>query len=504
MPQLDLVQYYSPFSYIAKGNTRIVKGFASTTGPENTDRSGEFVKSPFEFDLVTFKNSPQLLVDHDYIKTPEGNSVAAGKVTKAIPSYIKSENPTNPEEWVVHSLTTDEFISTWPKEKSATLAEGSQGLFIVAEVNQPFAIDLVDKGELRTFSWRGYALSEKVGDKVALKHIDPVEISMVHTQCERSSTFMLVDHDDFTNNLEIDFTDCEICSLKFQKNIHTENSVRDYTKQLNLNTYTLLQNEDSFFVEFGDCKVDKSKTFQACSKDGFSVLAAPKIKIKEVPIVGQIPKTPIKEETMPEDSNKVTIMVGDVETFQKFAPNVKLEHLKEVEFEGAPADLYTAIAEPAVAEVEKQDEVVETPVVETPAEVVTEPVAEPAAEPVVKETPEVAPTVEPEVVEKTDMSMMMQMMQMLTERLDMMAEGVMSMQTEMTARSTQLEKQVEAQLEKFQSKKEIEEVLAKQAQKNAEWRAAFGAEVPATDPKPELVEKSNQFTYNPFAIDRSN
>ena len=45
---------------------------------------------------------------------------------------------------------------------------------------------------------------------------------------------------------------------------------------------------------------------------------------------------------MPEDSNKVTIMVGDVETFQKFAPNVKLEHLKEVEFEGAPADLYTA------------------------------------------------------------------------------------------------------------------------------------------------------------------
>jgi len=65
MPQLDLVQYYSPFSYIAKGNTRIVKGFASTTGPENTDRSGEFVKSPFEFDLVTFKNSPQLLVDHE-------------------------------------------------------------------------------------------------------------------------------------------------------------------------------------------------------------------------------------------------------------------------------------------------------------------------------------------------------------------------------------------------------------------------------------------------------
>ena len=99
---------------------------------------------------------------------------------------------------------------------------------------------------------------------------------------------------------------------------------------------------------------------------------------------------------------------------------------------------------------------------------------------------------------------MMQMMQMLTERLDMMAEGVMSMQTEMKARSSKLEEQVKAQLDKFQSKKEIEEVLAKQAQKNAEWRAAFGAEVPATDPKPELVEKSNNFTYNPFAIDRSN
>ncbi len=516
MPQLNLLQQYSRFTSIPKGDVRVIKGFASTTGPENTDRSGEFVKSPFEFDLETFKNSPQLLLDHDYINTPEGNKVAAGTVTKAIPAYIKGTNPADDAEWVVHSLTSDLPISFWPKEKSATLAEGSQGLFIVAEVFNDFAIDLVDRGELQTFSWRGYALSEQAGEKVALKHIDPVEISIVHTQCERSSTFMLVDHDDPTNNLEIDFTDCEVCSMKFQKNIHTEASVRDYTKQLNLDKYTLLQNDDSYFVDIGDCKVDKAKTFTACGNEGMSVLAAPKKKSNEVPIVGETPKSLIKEETMSNESEKITLIAGDLESFQKFAPNVQLNHQKEVDFQGTTAELYTAIVEevaaPVVAEKSEEavvdaPETVEAPVVDAAPEVAVEPAAEVPADEVAPEVAEKQAGSDESVV-----AMMAKTMEAVMDQVTTLSERFDRMQADSNNQAVELAKQVSVELSQYQKKQEAEDLQKAQVEKMNNFVQQFGAQVPTpAEPEREIHQKSNdlgtfkpvQGVYNPFAITRS-
>ena len=330
---LQLIKNQSEFSSTSNGQIRIIKGFASTTGFESTDRSGEYVKDPFQFDLVTFKNSPQLLLDHDYIKTPEGNSVAAGKVTKAIPSYIKGEDPTNSENWVVYSLSTDEFVSTWPKEKSATLGVGSQGLFVVAEVNNPFAVELVDKGELGAFSWMGYASAEEVGDRTVIKTVDLIEISMVHTQCEKSSTFILVDQDDPTNKLDIDFTDCEICSLAFMKSNQSLEDVKKYTKQFNLSG-TLSENEDKIFFNIADDRLDRTRMFKYCGQ-GYEILAAPKKKQIEIPTVGDLKTTPIMERVMDNQNGSqdtqdspIDLVAIDKATVERLIPNFKIEFNK--------------------------------------------------------------------------------------------------------------------------------------------------------------------------------
>ena len=362
---LQLIKNQSEFSSTSNGQVRIIKGFASTTGFESTDRSGEYVKDPFQFDLVTFKNSPQLLLDHDYIKTPEGNSVAAGKVTKAIPSYIKGEDPTNSDNWVVYSLSTDEFVSTWPKEKSATLGVGSQGLFVVAEVNNPFAVELVDKGELGAFSWMGYASAEEVGDRTVIKTVDLIEISMVHTQCEKSSTFILVDQDDPTNKLDIDFTDCEICSLAFMKSNQSLEDVKKYTKQFNLSG-TLSENEDKIFFNIVDDRLDRTRMFKYCGQ-GYEILAAPKKKKIEIPTVGDLKTTPIMERVMDSQNGSqdtqdspIDLVAIDKATVERLIPNFKIEFnktavLETEEGEGLQVNLHVGEAVVLESEATKTD-----------------------------------------------------------------------------------------------------------------------------------------------------
>ena len=154
----------------------VVKGFGSVS---LFDRDSEKVASPFEFNISEFMNSPQLLVNHNYIKTKEGNSVAAGVVKNAIPSYIE-KHPTDNKLWVVKSLTDgNPFVSTWLKSKSPRMEAGDQGLFIVAEVDEPFAIEQIEKGKLGAFSWAGLSYKQKkFGSSDLIQDIDVVEFSL--------------------------------------------------------------------------------------------------------------------------------------------------------------------------------------------------------------------------------------------------------------------------------------------------------------------------------------
>ena len=324
---LQLIKNTSKFSSISKGDVRVIKGFGSATGEENIDRHGEYVKDPFQFDLDNFKNSPQLWLDHDLIRTPEGNKVAAGKVLKAIPSFISGEDPTNSDNWIISSLTTDKFVSIWPKSKCPDLSLNSQGLFIVAEVNHPFAIELVDKGELGTFSWSGVAQI----DANAIKAIDLLEFSLVHTQSQKSSTFMLVDETDPTLNLDVDFTDCKICSLAFMKANKSLKDVKTYTKSFGIDG-EITQTDDSYIVKIENNGLDTSKQF-IYSEGDIVILAAPKEKKIKMPIVGDLKTKPLTENLMDHNSTEtqsqpVELILTDIESIKALAPQLNIEFEK--------------------------------------------------------------------------------------------------------------------------------------------------------------------------------
>lgn len=471
---LDSVSFFDVFKS-SESDVRIIKGFGSTTGIENIDRDGEFVTSPFEFDLATFKNSPQLLLDHDYIKTPEGNQVAAGKVTKAIPAYIAAEDPVDSSYWVVKSLTTDDFVSLWPKSKSPSLSFGSQGLFIVAEVSNPFAINLVDKGELGAFSWRGFATTESNGYVSALKNIDVVEFSIVHTQSERSSTFMLVDQDDPTNKLEVDFTDCELCSLQFSKNVHTLIDVQQYTKKFNLSEYVLSESQDSYLLTNGNVVVEKA--FEYCQGNGISVLASPssKLKTKEFTL-SQFPQTnPILENNLMENETSkeavvpATLLLVDLETFKSKVKNVTIEHSKSTMIADHPAEIYTAIVDEVIDEVAVED---------VADEVVVEDV-------VVDEVVVVDPVVETEV----DLSNSIN--EKLISAIEALSEEVQLLKDESQKQKDEVAKSI-ADLDKKVTAQHIQKSVDLQTSRINAALAAFGSVVPTEIPRQETQKSVSQ------------
>lgn len=333
--ELNLIQ--DSFELIQESvNSKVyIKGFASTS---TIDRENEVVADPREFDVITFKNSPQLLVDHDYIKTKEGNSVSAGLITKAIPSYIKTEID---GQWAVFSLCSDEFVSLWPKEKSVDLSVGSKGLFVVAEVTQPFAIELVKKGELGAFSWRGLAAKEVVNGVTVIKSIDLLEISIVRIQAERNSTFTIIDEEDPTHKMNVDFTDCTLSSMKFSKSAYSIDQINHYTKQFSIDKYSISENEDSYFLKIGETGlVDTAKCFTFCKSEGVSVIAAPikRRSILEMPLVKETNST---TENPMENTEVQNLLLVDIEQFQKLK-GVEIKTLGEKEIDGNPVVIHAA------------------------------------------------------------------------------------------------------------------------------------------------------------------
>jgi len=388
--QTSLIQESSSTVYDLIGDKILIKGFASTS---TVDREKEIVADPKEFDVLTFKQSPVLLADHKWINDKQGNQVAAGKVTKAIPAYIEKEDPSNPENWVVSSLTTDGFVSLWPKEKSVDLKIGSKGLFITAEVTQEDAKRWVAAGELSTLSWRGFAIHEKDPNSsvTTIKGIDLLEISMTRIQANRPSSFTVVDENDPTHRLDIDFTDCKIQSLKFDKDSYDIDKIQAYTKSFNLQTHTISENDESYFLNLGNSSVDATKTFSFCTEKGMTILAAPRKEEEVMPLVGEIETTLITEKHMSQDPKN--LLAVDLAEFEKLE-GVSIKKLSDIEVNGESYVLHSAVV------TEKSAALLEDP--EAVVEEVAEPVAEEVAETVVEEVvaevvAEVAETVVEEV-----------------------------------------------------------------------------------------------------------
>ena len=159
--------------------TLVVKGFASV---ETVDRSGELALAD-EFNIKSFMSNPQLLVNHRFWIDDMGNSVAVGKPTEMfVAKLVKSDQA---GMLGIKNLATGEIVDSFPESKAIDLKVGAKGLWVIAEVSEKRVADMVRRGELTAFSWRGLT---KVGYQAnadgtvqkVLTDIDLFEVSLVN------------------------------------------------------------------------------------------------------------------------------------------------------------------------------------------------------------------------------------------------------------------------------------------------------------------------------------
>lgn len=493
MPIPSLLQIDVPISVLETEEAVLVSGFASTGV---RDRSGD-ISPATEFDLAQFlATSGQLLLDHDFIRTPEGNSVSAGNVRSAVASFISRENPSNPDQWIVTSISTGEFVAVWDKSLAPNMDIGDDGVFVIAEVTNDFAINLVLEGRVSSFSWQGI-VNQQECDRLGcvLRAIDLIEISLVHMPANPTATFRIVDQEDPEINFEVSLKDCGVYAARFDKTKHTLDQVKRYTKSLNLDKYTLSDNEDNIFLTFGeDHLVDKAKAFSFVKGDK-EIFVAPKIEktISEVPIVGAINANPIEEKAMSETQEAqksdpvIQLFLADFDTLQKvkganvtFQKNVMLENGLEAEVHAVSFET----SEPCDACESKTTEapIEEAQVASTPA--VVTPAATIATEPVAQVATEATETASTETVEEG------------SDKLDKVIELLSASALEIKELSAKVEtlesniedkdKQVAETLQKFVTKEKV----SAQNTKLDQIAQLLGTATPREQPQPEVVAKS--------------
>jgi len=284
---IQLLDLYTPLSTRAVDDVLYISGFASI---EKVDRENEVV-SPFEFDLATFMNCPQLLVNHQYVKGEDGADRAVGNVEKAVPAFIAGENPSDPSEWIVKSLLDAEFVSFWPKYKSPKITVGDKGLFVVAKVtHQPTIRQIVDK-EIGGFSWVGYSYQEQdPAGFTKLKAVDLIEISVVNGPAMSQSTLAITDDQHPLLFKDIDLSKYDIYKVGFSKTAYKLDDVRRYTKSLKL-LAPLSENESDYFLDVSSADTLDSAQSIALHIADKTLIAAPKLKVTK--------QDPEKERYMP-------------------------------------------------------------------------------------------------------------------------------------------------------------------------------------------------------------
>jgi len=234
---------------LTENNTVLVKGLFTN---DLVDREGE-VTDAAEFNLEVFKNTATLLRNHEHILDEYGNKESAGKVLKTFPVIISQENPSNSEEWLLKSLTSEDIVDVWPKYKSPNMLVGDRGVYVVAEVIHPTVVKQVLNGELGAFSWSGLTRQIKRSNGIVdLKNIDLLEISLVNIPANPDATFVITDESDPTLNLEIKLKDCSIYQLRYDKQNNSLDNIKRITKNLNIDTCEISESEDSFFIKVGD------------------------------------------------------------------------------------------------------------------------------------------------------------------------------------------------------------------------------------------------------------
>lgn len=518
---IQLLDLYSPISAKEVDDALYVSGFASM---QKVDREGEIV-DPMEFDLATFMNCPQLLVNHEYVKGEDGASRAVGSVEKAVPSYISGENPSNPDEWVVKSLLDNDFVSLWAKKKCPHAVEGDKGLFVVAKVtHKPTIRQILDK-EIGGFSWVGYSLQET--DIRGIKHlkaIDLIEISVVNGPAMSQSTLEIADEDHPLLSKDIDFTDYEIYKVGFSKSAYQLDDVRRYTKRLRLGK-TLSENEGSYFIDIGDgSQVDAEKSLLIKMADR-CLIAAPKIK-KKTSCVSKLDNfnSTVIEECIMENSNTLEteavqvdksqeiqkLYVLDIDSFLSLNPNASILKQKSTAIGDVPVEIHSIElpVEDFATEETTSEEDTEVVAEAATEEITEEVVAEQTEEVVAEETTEET-TVEETVSEGTqvtqnvDLSRVEETLQILAQLQEQTIarqqelEAKMNEMQDFSAVKEELKGEIKKALEVFESGQKKNEEQRRSISKQLQ---AFNSIVPETSHRSEKVESAKSVSSDSISI----
>jgi len=485
---------------LTENKTLLVRGIFTN---DLIDRQRE-VADPLQFNLEVFQNTATLLRNHKTIKDNLGNDHAAGKVIKTLPIIISQENPDNSEEWVLKSLVSEDIVALWPKTKSPNMLIGDRGIYVIAEVTHPEVIKQVLNKELGAFSWSGLTRSVKRLNGITdLTEIDLLEVSLVNIPANPDATFLLTDENDPTLDLEIKLKDCDIYQLKFDKTINHLDTIKKITKQFNIDTYLISENDDSFFIKVGETNLVEPVKCFTYDLGQWKIVAAPKMMNKTYCKLETIQTQKISEEIMSEDVTPKTsdekveaikLYLLDVEAFMKANPKAQISVQKTVQLEEAPVEIsfieLPVFSEPVVEPVAVSAiEAVVAPVEEAPASPVAEAVAEPVA---------VAP------VEAPKDDRLDKLTELVANLTNVVSQSLVAKQeTEIKEKTleevkAELQKDFDQKLEEFKKDEEHVETQRALLQKSLNKLAAFESSVPDEPTRNEKVESEKSFEPEPI------
>ena len=479
----SLLSIETPFLSTISENpeSRIVKGFCST---ERVDYSGHRAIST-EFQMDIFKNSPIILLNHEFITEPNGVKSAAGLIKVATASYIKSENPENFAEWLVYSVKSDEFVATFPKDKVPKLGRGDRGLFVVGEVFHPTAVQKIDSGEVGGFSWRGQAILKQMPDGIGdLTQIELQEITITQLGDNNHSTFVLTEENDPSYNKEIAIKSCVPYKLKFDKEDYDSETVTQYIKKYHPNKQ-ISETENDYFVQLAETSDVVSDSAFVFTK---YLIAAPMkekknivTKFKPDPQENIMSQDQKVASTEPRQSVAVKYSMVNVDALKMLVPGLEVqENVDTFEVVKGEATLEASVDVLTIPQ-EAVDQAIEAAIA-----VETEPVVEAEATPEVEKSAEVVEEVKTEVEEASQ----------IESRVDRLEQGILALMEGVNNTNQMLqEKQLKeaAALEAVKQAK-IEAEKAEAAKSAAKWEQQLkmltNSAVPAQPVREERIDST--------------
>lgn len=288
-PQRELLNLASTVTFLedSQDEKLYVKGFASA---KTEDRGGDLVP-PQEFKIKQFMSAPTLLINHKFWIDNRGNSVAVGKPVELYASKLVNLKD-NDEDWGVKDADTGEIINKFPRSKMPNLKAGDEGLFVVAEVTQPDVKEMVERGELQAFSWRGlvnvdYQVNSDGTTSRVLTDIDLYEISLVNVPANPDATFIIGKTEGYTDEK------CPLVvhQIRLEKEFfQKDGDALHYLNQHNLLVDSIRSDTASYFsLQKSADQFDLTHLVSVKLREGVYAIAGPLLKDKAAAFGGISP-----------------------------------------------------------------------------------------------------------------------------------------------------------------------------------------------------------------------